>query len=92
MPKCGTRSARAWKLALGTLPTPAELDRAGAFLKDQTRTLQAKPAAAPAPPTAPPKAGVPAKTGGAPVQPPELAALATLCQALLNSNAFLYAD
>jgi hypothetical protein len=91
------RIQRAWKLALGTLPTPAELDRAGAFLKDQTRTLQAKPAATPAPPTAPPKAGVPAaaapaKTGGAPVQPPELAALATLCQALLNSNAFLYAD
>ena len=92
------RIQRAWKLALGTLPTPAELDRAGAFLKDQTRTLQTKPAAPPSSP-APPKAGTPAvaapapaKAGGAPVHPPELAALATLCQALLNSNAFLYAD
>lgn len=94
------RIQRAWKLALGTLPTPTELERADAFLKDQTRTLQTKPAATPPPPPAPPKTGAPpaaapatpAKAGGAPAHPPELAALATLCQALLNSNAFLYAD
>jgi hypothetical protein len=92
------RIQRAWKLALGTQPTAAELQRALAFLKDQTRTFQSKPVAASTP--APPKTGTPAAAasaassakGGTPAPPPELAALATLCQALLNSNAFLYAD
>jgi hypothetical protein len=86
-PKPEDQIQRAWKLALGTHPSDAELLRSVAFLKDQTLTLQAKPAS---PPPAP------AKTAAAPTapagHPPELDALATLCQALLNSNAFLYAD
>ena len=94
---------RAWKLALGTLPSPAETQRSLEFLKAQTQTLQTRPspvaspaakAAAPGaassatPPTPAPAAG----TAKPQPPPPELAALATLCQALLNSNAFLYAD
>jgi hypothetical protein len=92
------RIQRAWKLALGTQPTADELQRSLTFLKDQTRTFQTKPVAASTP--TPPKTGTPAAAAsaassaksGPPAPPPELAALATLCQALLNSNAFLYAD
>ncbi len=92
------RIQRAWKLALGQQPTADELQRAVIFLKEQALTFEAKPAAATAP--NPPKTGTPPaaastvpSTKGAPLAPsPELAALATLCQALLNSNAFLYAD
>jgi hypothetical protein len=91
------RIKQAWKLALGTLPSRAELQRSSEFLKAQAATLQSRPA-----PTAP--AATPASKTAVPVPPttatsvakstpsPELAALATLCQALLNSNAFLYAD
>jgi hypothetical protein len=92
------RIQRAWKLALGHQPNADELQRAVTFLKEQALTFQAKPAAASTP--TPPKTGtppaaastVPSTKGGPLAPPPELAALATLCQALLNSNAFLYAD
>jgi hypothetical protein len=74
------RIQRAWKLALGTQPTADELQRSLTFLEDKTSTPAAAASAASS------------TKGGTPAHPPELAALATLCQALLNSNAFLYAD
>ena len=103
---------RAWQLALGSDPSPEEIQKAAQFLKQQTTTLQAalvSPApiltapaatsgattAAPAvakptvaATTVPPKPAAGAKAPPSPAQ----AALATLCQALLNSNAFLYID
>jgi hypothetical protein len=83
---------QAWKLALGSNPSPAELQRSTEFLKAQTVTLRSKPATT-APPAVPAsKAAAPAAAGAKPPSTPEVAALATLCQALLNSNAFLYAD
>jgi hypothetical protein len=69
---------------VGTLPSPVELQRSVDFLKAQTATLKARPAPVPTP--------APAAAGAPKAPSPELAALATLCQALLNSNAFLYAD
>ncbi len=103
---------RAWQLALGSDPSPEEIQKAAQFLKQQTTTLQAAlvspapiltaPAAASGATTAapavakptvaattvPPKPAAGAKAPPSPAQ----AALATLCQALLNSNAFLYID
>jgi hypothetical protein len=82
---------RAWKLALGCLPSQTELQRSLDFLKAQTLTLRARSAttAAPTPGSKAPASPAP---GAQKIIPPELGALATLCQALLNSNAFLYAD
>ncbi len=87
---------RAWQLALGTEPAAEELGKATLFLKQQTATLQAALDAA-TPKVVPAAAGAPAAPATKPaakpsVPPPALAALATLCQALLNSNAFLYID
>lgn len=78
---------RAWRLAFGASPSPTELQRSLEFLKAQTLTFQARSTPAPPAKTAAPPASAAIKT-----PPPELAAMATLCQALLNSNAFLYAD
>jgi hypothetical protein len=83
MPEAQIR--RAWSLALGTQPSPAELQRASAFLQEQTRTLQTSVVPAP-------KAAQSATPNVPPARKPGQDALATLCQALLNSNAFLYAD
>jgi len=82
---------RAWKLALGCLPSETELQRSLDFLKAQILTLRGRSAttAAPTPGSKAPASPAP---GAQKIIPPELGALATLCQALLNSNAFLYAD
>jgi hypothetical protein len=81
----GAQIRHAWQIALQTDPTAEQLEKASVFLKSQASTLEASPAMAKA---ADGKA-VDGKT--APIVPAR-AALATLCQALLNSNAFLYID
>lgn len=68
----------AWRLAFGLDPTDGEIKDAVAFLSEQTATLQQLPTAKP---------GVCAK----PVDP-KLRALASLCQALVSGNGFLYVD
>jgi hypothetical protein len=76
----GAQIRHAWQIALQTDPTAEQLKKASVFLKSQASTLEASPAMAKA-----------ADGKTAPVVPAR-AALATLCQALLNSNAFLYID
>jgi hypothetical protein len=70
----------AWEIALQTEPNAEQLEKSLVFLKSQTSTLEASATAA--------------KTADAKAAPivPARAALATLCQALLNSNAFLYVE
>ena len=68
---------KAWTMALGRAPTEAEAAAGIAFLVDQTDYFQANP--------------LPTKPKQAPHDPQTLA-LATLCQALVSSNAFLYVD
>jgi hypothetical protein len=96
-----------WRRVFGRHPSPDEVQKAAAFLNAQTATLQAHltHTAAPPPPAEDipkpaPEAAAAAKTTpkGTPPSPPptprepEVDALATLCQALLSSNAFLYVD
>ena len=83
---------QAWRLALGTPPSAAELQRSTEFLRAQTATLRSKPSPTPSPAVPASKTPAPAATSAKSSPTPEFAALATLCQALLNSNAFLYAD
>jgi hypothetical protein len=80
-----TRQAQvAWQLALARPPEPAELERALAFMAEQSSgapvAAGAVAGAAGAQPAAAPSAE-------APVDP-----LASLCQVLLSSNEFLYVD
>jgi hypothetical protein len=77
------RITRAWQLAYGVRPDPAELDRAAAFVARQTHAFESAPAAP-----------APAAKKGPVVTPPAAAdrALAAFCQALLMSNRFLYVD
>ncbi len=70
------RFASAWKLAFGREPAAAELAAGIDYLVDQTERLRTSAAESDA------KAEL----------PPDTAALATLCQALLSSNGFLYLD
>jgi hypothetical protein len=71
-----SRLARAWSLAYGTPPEPARLDSLVAFVDDQSRVLFLTATAA----------------GRKPAFSTEERAIATLCQALLASNRFLYVD
>lgn len=72
------RITRAWLTTLGHAPEASELDAAVAYVETQTAHYTANP-----PPTEKPKEPAPA---------PQTLALATLCQALVSSNAFLYVD
>jgi hypothetical protein len=66
----------AWTLALNRPPTPEQLSDAVRFLSEQTREIAAR---------------IPADQKSK--EPPaEQQALASFCQALLSSNAFLYVD
>jgi hypothetical protein len=78
------RSKNAWRSVLGKDATPDDVAESVRFLKDQSAALSTptQPDAKPAQPTR--SVTVPAT--------PEDRALATLCQALLSSNAFLYID
>lgn len=67
---------RAWRLAFGKAPTDAQLESGVAYLGEQAATARRTP-------PADPKAQNP---------DPDSTALASLCQALLSSNAFLYVD
>jgi hypothetical protein len=85
--------ARAWELAYGTEPASADLDRAEAFVAEQTRQFGSSPP--PAPPAK--NAAAPTRVKGKAAEPPPPAApadraLASFCQALLMSNRFLYVD
>ncbi|HKB04919.1 MAG TPA: DUF1553 domain-containing protein [Gemmataceae bacterium] len=86
--------ARAWELAYGTLPTPADVDKAVEFVAGQTKLFESAPSPAPGEKNA----AAPTRVKGkANASPPPLAApadraLATFCQALLMSNRFLYVD
>jgi hypothetical protein len=69
-----------WRLSLGQEPTANEVEAALAFVAAQREELGRKKPAAKEP-----AAGETAPT-------PEVAALASLCQALFSSNGFLYVD
>jgi hypothetical protein len=70
----------AWRLALAAQPTPEQLDAALAFMAEQEREFAAADKVKPAPAS---KEKLPA---------PRVRSLASLCQALFSSNAFLYVD
>jgi mono/diheme cytochrome c family protein len=91
-PDVRAQAARAWQLAYGVKPQPAEVDRATAFIARETQAFDAAPAD-----TARPNAAAPTKAPKKkePASPPPSAAdraLAAFCQALLVSNRFLYVD
>ncbi len=67
---------RAWRIALGRAPSAEETEAGVAFLNEQTEHFRATL----------PKADHQADLA------PHVAALATLCQALVSSSAFLYVD
>ncbi|WP_435020014.1 PSD1 and planctomycete cytochrome C domain-containing protein [Tundrisphaera sp. TA3] len=76
------RADLAWRIALGRGPSAEQKADAVAFLAEQRAELANRPAPPPAP-----------KGKPSPPRPdPDLAALATLGQALFGSNAFLYVD
>jgi hypothetical protein len=87
------RIARAWHVAYGVPPEPAELDRATAFVVAQTKAFETV-TSAPAAPNAAAATKVKKGPPEAPAAPPSAAdrALAVFCQALLMSNRFLYVD
>ncbi len=72
----------AWQLAFGRAPSDADAKNSAAFLAKQTTLFQANPLKLPPP----------SKGKEAPPAEPPMAALTTLCQALLTSNQFLYVD
>ncbi|MEO6739525.1 MAG: DUF1549 and DUF1553 domain-containing protein, partial [Chthoniobacteraceae bacterium] len=72
----------AWQLAFGRSPSDADAKNSAVFLAKQTALFQANPLKLPPPP----------KGKEAPSAEPPMAALTTLCQALLTSNQFLYVD
>ena len=71
--------AGAWRLLYGTEPGENEIRNALTFLAEQSETLRARAAQAPPKKDAPPA-------------DPQLQALASLCQALLSANRFLYVE
>jgi hypothetical protein len=88
-----------WRLLLAGDPTETELNRSLLYLAEQTETLRATiTAAVPAPATAtapakPNAAAAPRKEDAAKAPPdPSFQALASLCQAMLGSNRFLYLE
>jgi hypothetical protein len=88
----GHRITRAWRLAFGRGPSEQELAESNAFLaKQEAAFANAHPASAEPPPA--PKLNdksAPAKPADPP--DPQFEALASFCQALLSSDAFLYVD
>ncbi|HND54158.1 MAG TPA: DUF1553 domain-containing protein, partial [Pirellulaceae bacterium] len=99
-----SQAARAWQIAFGAQPAPAELEDLVKFMAEQTqiyRDSQAEQAAAKnavdadAASKAANKAANAKKSGEKKtetVHPPEFHALANLCQGLLSSNLFLYVE
>jgi hypothetical protein len=73
---------RAWLLAFGAVPSAPEAKESVDFLTKQTAFFKANPV----------KFVPPAKGKEALIAEPPMQALATLCQALLTSNRFLYVD
>jgi hypothetical protein len=77
------RVRTAWKITLNRDPSSEELTNTLRFLSDQSKAL------------AQPATETPKTTGARALnvpQDPDARALATLCQALMSSNAFLYID
>lgn len=70
---------RGWKLLFGEEPTEAEVRDMLLFLAEQSETLRARVIAQPA-------------KKGEQAADPQLQALASLCQALLSTNRFLYVE
>jgi hypothetical protein len=83
-PDCRVRLA--WRLALGREPSPEQVRAAVQFLADQANEFASADEVGNQAPD--PKNPKPT----APKAPPDRRALATFCQALLGSNAFLYVD
>jgi hypothetical protein len=71
--------ARAWRLLFSAPASDADTHSALAFLAEQTETLRAGS-------VPPPKKDAP------PAPDPQLQAFASLCQALLGTNCFLYVE
>jgi hypothetical protein len=92
-PEVQARIARAWQLAYGVKPEPAEVDRAATFIARERQAFEAAPTD-----TALPNSAAPTKVkkkDAAPAGPPPGPAdraLAAFCQTLLMSNRFLYVD
>ncbi len=78
-----TQARRAWLLAFGQAASEAEVASAAALLTAQRTHFEQVAAAS---------AGKPATPNAPAVLPPNQQALATLCQALISSNRFLYVD
>lgn len=68
---------RAWQVVLGGAPRPEQTEAGITFLAEQTEHFAANP---------------PAVSAGQEKLEPRVAALATLCQALVSSGGFLYVD
>lgn len=89
--------ARAWLLAMGRWPTPAQVEQALEFLQEQQQAFAELPRPAD-PPTAASAVATGGTAGGGPPSAESteaearLAALASFCQTLLSSNFFLYVD
>jgi hypothetical protein len=75
---------RAWRLAYGTPACENDISRSLVYLAEQAEQIRARLA------TLPPKK----EKDKTPAEPrdPQLLALASLCQALVSANAFLYVD
>ena len=96
------QAVRAWSLAFGSRPTEAQTAAALRHLATQTTHYRAQTANAGATTVAVATTTAAAATASASVKPktaepskplePELAALTSLCHALLSANAFLYVD
>ncbi len=85
-----TQAALAWRWVYGSAPSELERERAVDYLRSQARLLGARGAASD-PAAKPGTAGAKAGAGPAARTAEELA-LASLCQALLGSNRFLYLE
>jgi hypothetical protein len=76
--------ARAWRLAYGTPARENDISRSLVYLAEQAEQIRARLA------TLPPKKEK--DKAAEPPRDPQLLALASLCQALVSANAFLYVD
>jgi hypothetical protein len=82
-PAVPAQAKRAWLLTLSTTPTDDEVKGAVEFLGKQTEHFKTHPT---------PPAPVVKGKEPPPAHDPAMQALATFCQALLTTNAFLYVD
>ena len=82
--------ARAWRLAYGVQPSDSDIARSLIYVAEQAEQIRARLAeVAPKSPTKDPKKNDKEPN---PTPEPQTLALASLCQALISANRFLYVD